>query len=626
MRFVVEALLAVAVAMGAPAQNAYAQSAEPQLSVEQSARRVEVGEPFTVRLKVSVERNVSTPSDPQLRGLPREIRSASPTIGTETSMQIVNGQVSATVGISVTWQLVADKPGHYRIPSPSVVWNGSRLQGSALTVDVTPATGRPRSQPQSGGSLLPGGLMGAFPFGIGRRRNLPDLLDEMEGSEAMDAGELGMDRAPDAQVFLRAIADKQAAVVGEQVTVSFYCYRRVEIRPVADRKPTLTEFVRVPLVQEPNTSEIRAMVGGKRYLVSLVDRVALFPLHSGDLHTGPLTWVFDGGRERVSNDLVVHVTEPPLARRPPGYTLGDVGHFGLTAMVQPRRTEQGGSISVTLKVAGRGNPPPALKVPARTGIEWLDPEKRESVEPRGNVVQGWRSFGYVVRIHESGSVPLGKVELPFWDPVGNKYAIASVALGSVEVTPTTATASAPEAKTGAFATLPKPRLALGAYTRPALPLLDGMRFWWLLALPPFAVGLYAAGARGALALRSRREAKKTSTATRLAAALADAAKAEASGDAQGLAAAIERALYHAVEGSTGLRARGVLLDELGIALTDRGLDAKLVAAVVEALRSCESVRFDPTATASSLAELASTGRTLVRDLVRIEPTSKAKSA
>jgi hypothetical protein len=613
-------LLALAVLAGAP-DPALAQRAEPQVSVEVSSRRVEVGEPFTVRLQVNVERNEPTPSDPQLRGVPRELHVSTPSIGTQTSVQIINGQVTAKVGVSVTWELTGDKPGHYMIPSPSVAWSGGRLQGRSITIDVVPSTGRPR-QPQGGGSLLPGGPMTGWPFG--GRRSLPSLLDALEDSESMDAAELAMDRAPDAQVFLRAVADKQAAVVGEQVTISFYCYRRVEVRPVADRKPALADFLRIPLVQDPNTAETRAMAGGKRYLVSLVDRVALFPLRAGELHTGALTWVFDGGRERASNDVVVRVAEPPLAGRPPGYSLGDVGRFALTASVQPRRTEQGGALSVTLKIAGTGNPPQALEVPARTGVEWLDPEKRESIEPRGSVVQGYRSFGYVVRIGDSGTVDLGKVELPFWDPTAKRYQVASVALGTVEVTPVappagaSGTPAAADAKTDAFASLPPARRTLGAFAPARRPLLDGPRFWWLLALPPMAVALYTAGARGLGSLRERRAAGATSAATLTEKALDDAAKAEAAGDAKALAAAVERALHHAIEGATGLRARGVLRDELGRELDGRGVPSDLAARLADALGACESVRFDPTATAASLGELAQTTRALTRDLARLD--------
>lgn len=625
MKRLARALLAAcAIALVAPCRDARAQGSSPSLQVEVSSRRVEAGEPFTVRMKVDVERGGPSPTDPQLRGLPREIKAGTPSIGTETSVQIINGQMTAKASVSVTWELVADKPGRYTIPSPSVAIGGSRLQGKAFTIDVVPSSGRPRGGQSGGGSLLPGGPMGGFPFGFGRRRSLPDVLDGMEDSEAMDASELAMDRAPDQQVFLRAVADKTTAVVGEQVTVSFYCYRRVEIRPVADRKPALADFLRVPLVQEPNTSETRAVAGGKRYLVSLVDRVALFPLRSGELHTGALTWVFDGGRERASNDVVLRVTEPPAAGRPPGYTIGDVGRFSIQASVQPRRIEQGGSLSVTLKVAGQGNPPQALKVPARTGVEWLDPEKREQIEPQGTTVQGWRSFGYVVRVGESGTVDLGKVELPTWDPSTNRYHVASVALGTVEVTPTTPSASAPaaraaeaEAKADPFASLPKARASLSAYAPPSGPKLEGARLWAMLALPPLGVGLWMAGAAGASALAARRSTKKSAPTTKASEALADAERAEKAGDAKALAAAVERAVHHAIEGATGLKSRGVLLDALAKELASRGVEDELAARATDALRACETVRFDPAATAASLAELAAAARTVTRDLGRV---------
>ena len=70
-------------------------------------------------------------------------------------------------------------------------------------------------------------------------------------------------------------------------------------------------------------------------------------------------------------------------------------------------------------------------MPERTGVEWLEPEKKESIEPQAGLVGGWRTFGYVVRVKESGSIDLGEVTLPFWDPSAKTYQVARAVLGTV---------------------------------------------------------------------------------------------------------------------------------------------------------------------------------------------------
>jgi hypothetical protein len=326
---------------------------------------------------------------------------------------------------------------------------------------------------------------------------------------------------------------------------------------------------------------------------------------------------------RESNDVSITVTEPPTSGRPPGYAIGDVGQFTLSATVQPRSIDQGGSLSVSLKLTGTGNIPDSIRVPARTGIEWLEPEKKDSIDSVGTSVSGWRTFGYVVRVNESGTVKLGKVELPYWDPVAKRYQVASVDLGSVDVRPTmqsaapqsNATPSDTASKTGnPFAALPSPHRDLGAYRPTARLVLDGAPFWWMLAAPPLLFVMTTVGSRALRTSRTRREIKKTSASTLAQTALADLRTAETRGDGKAVASAAERALHLGIEAATGLKSRGVLIADLGRELEGRGLEATFAARIGAALSACEALRFDPGASAASMTELGDETRAISREL------------
>src|SRR6185295_18275056 len=100
----------------------------------------------------------------------------------------------------------------------------------------------------------------------------------------------------------------------------------------------------------------------------MLDQMAIFPLKAGDLHTGQVRFTFGGPTlraviERSSQDHVIHVTEPPRAGRPVGYTLGDVGNFSLSASVDPRKVDQGGEVAVRIDLSGTGNLPAQLRMP-----------------------------------------------------------------------------------------------------------------------------------------------------------------------------------------------------------------------------------------------------------------------
>lgn len=614
------ALAAVALVSLLLAGGARAQQAEPHVTVRASAETVEVGEPFTVELKAMVERGAATPSDPQLRA-PREFTVSGPSESTQTIINGFGARASVKVGIGATWQLVAQRPGHYVIPAPSIQWGSKRLSPrTPVIVDVTPATGRPRRQPTNP-FLMPGGPGFNFPW---------PFHDDVEDDEAHDpraVPALAMPSAPDPAVFVRAIADKKSAVIGEQVTLSFYIYLRYETQIAAWHEAPLSDFVRQPLLKNPGTEQpVAAIVGGKRWTAKLFDKVAIFPVKAGDLHTGSLRITFGGSRggrygDRATEDLVIHVTEPPRAGRPPGYSVGDVGQFGLSASVQPRRVDLGGSVAVMLKVTGAGNLPDKLHLPERTGIEWLDPEKKEAIEPQNGLITGWRTFGYVVRIKESGRVDLGVVDLPYWDPVARKYVVAKAPLGTVEVIPGSPVidpvtkqavgAVPPEAKP--FAGLPDARATLGAYTPPRGRLFDGGALWLLIGAPPVFVGALSAGAGALRRARERRASSKGSPAALAQKALRDAAEAEKLGDTKAIAAALERAVHLAVEGAVELKSRGVLLADLPAELERRGLTGATAEAISGALTDLETIRFDPKAAARDISARV---RALVSELGR----------
>jgi hypothetical protein len=605
-----------------------AQGARPDVSASASAREVEVGEPFTVELKALSDQG-ETASEPQLRA-PAGFSVTGPRISTQTLAQFGGGKSTVKSGLGATWTLIASAPGTFVIPGPSVLWNGQRIKASPLSIEVVPSTG---SKPPASPFLLPGGPSPSWPFG-GTPAPGKSIGDQLDDSDVPDERELSLDAAPDDKLFLRIALDKKAVVVGEQVTASFYVYYRADFEMNERHEAPLADFVRVQLVKNPGTDPpLYTTAGGHRYAVRLLDKVALFPVRAGEIHTGTMTARFTGRKLgarvlRESNDVKLDVSEPPKDKRPPGYVQGDVGRFALAAVVQPKRIDQGQAVSVTVKVSGTGNLPQRLRVPERTGIEWLDPEVRQSIETPGGVVGGTRTFGYVVRVKESGSVDLGKIELPFWDPSAKKYETAVAELGTIEVAPVVA--SAPGAPSSSadpsgvpatpardpFASLGGPRRALGAWTAPEKPLFEGRVLWLLVATPPLLVALFTAGGRVARAARRRREQGTHSAGALAARALREAQNAKARGEPKELAGAVERAVHAAVEAATGLKSRAVLLADLPAELQSLGISRELGERARDCLVACEALRFDPGATEADLDQLYARGRAVAEELER----------
>src|SRR3954469_7186854 len=348
---------------------ASAQAGVPHMSTTVEAERVEVGQPFTVQLEVTADASGPEPSDARLP-LPAGMTASGPSISSQTQISFVNGRMSRSSGISARWQVVASQPGTFNLGPPRVAWNGRRVAANAVRVTVVPAGAAPRPQRRGGGSGNPFDPFGMFP-------NFPNLFDTPQqrdpSPQLNEDPEIAMAAAPDPNLFLRAIVDPPAAVIGEQVTLNVYVYVREgwDLRETEAHEPALSDFYRRELMAPDAPGETRlTAVNGTVFHVQPIFRVALFPLKAGDLDIGAYRATFSTRRapslKRESQPLHVRVTEPPAKGRPVGYQIGDVGSYTMAASVEPRTVEAGGTVSVVATITGVGNVPNALRVPLQT--------------------------------------------------------------------------------------------------------------------------------------------------------------------------------------------------------------------------------------------------------------------
>jgi hypothetical protein len=432
---------------------------------------------------------------------------------------------------------------------------------------------------------------------------------------------------------VRLIPSATQAVVGEQVTLSYYLYYRPGSvsRMTEQREPSLSDFFRRRIGKDPGTvEELWTLVGGQRYQVRLLERVALFPLRAGRLHTGKLSVKLLRRRRelaRQSNDVVLNVREPPVQGRPAGYRPGDVGRYRLKASVEPRTAPAGDVVVVTVRLRGVGNLPQQLMVPQRPELEWLEPEKKEHIEEqRGGRLGGWRSFGYVVRLRNEGIQDLGEVKLPYYDPRARRYRVAKAALGKVQVTPAVSTnllrpagsadAAASDGPPDPFKTVAPLRTEFVPFEPTRDRGLPPRLFLTALAAPPVTMAFFSGLWVLAGALRRRRAALSKAPETLAKSALGQAAR---DTDATDAARSVERAVHLAIESATGLKSRAVLLDELEERLCAMGIESELAADTLEILRTCERSRFEPGEPQSGDHAVVKAARPVVRSLLQALP-------
>jgi BatD DUF11 like domain len=585
---------------------AVAQTA-PQIQL-QADDAVALGD--VVQVQLSATSGESMPSEPQLAATPGFIVRGQNSAPSQTHISI-NGTHIDRFTLNVSWALAPQRTGTFRIGPASVSVGGARYASPPVTVTVLAAGQAPprRRRPPT----MPPGFQN--PFGLSPFNVWNGLVPGLDGIDepptaprgiAVDP-KLSLDSARGSVLFLHAALDKTAAVVGEQVTLSVYQYADISAQAEVDapHDPSAPDFVKHDMLradEEPPRVGF-ASAGGRTWEVRLVRRWALFPLRSGTLTVGPMLVNVvrpptAEGPQRVTETLPLRVAEPPVARRPPGYAIGDVGRYSLSGRVAPREIDRGDAVAVHVELSGIGNVPSAITTPAREGVEWLTPEVHEEVGPteRG-AFGGKRSFDFVVRINRGGDVDLGEVSLPFWDPDQRRYDVARAVLGSVHVKGSAAApiASANDAVT-LLAGLPPARDVLEG-SPPVRAHADDSPAYWVGAILawPLAFGVAVAGRAVGRTAHGAWQRRRVSPEAGLREKLAAANVACQRGDARTADAAIARAIEAATLAHAGVNVRGAVGGELVARLEHAGVARGAATDVADLLRECESARFAPEA-------------------------------
>ena len=337
------------------------------------------------------------------------------------------------------------------------------------------------------------------------------------------------------------------------------------------------------------------------------------------------------GELRTSNAPIVHVTEPPLAGRPPGYAIGDVGAFSITAGVQPRKVDVGGSVAVTVRVdrhRPRARQPCAS--PSAAASSGSTPRRRSASRCRAA-----RSWARARSATSCGSrtparIDLGAVELPYWDPVQEEVPGREGALGrgrgrarrrlgrrgrrQAHRRAARRRCRLPRKELGAFqadARTARARgvallgLVVGAAARPRAPRRGRARAARARAAPARGRRVAAHGGR-ARARAGERGRRPRATSRRPSSARSTRRSRRRS----------------------AVKSRGLLLGELGPALERAGASADDASRVAALLAACDGVRFVPGDAAADAGERCCARRrtTLVPALLRDAARSKRGGA
>jgi len=353
-----------------------------------------------------------------------------------SSVQIINGSVSSSVTYSYVLQ--PREAGKFTLGAATIERGGKQYSSQPIEITVVKGAAKQKQSAASGQSA----------------------------DSNVQVGD---------NLFLRATVDRSRVYLGEQVTVTFKVYTRVRITNYTIEKlPAMTGFWGEELAVPQQVSLTTEVVNGKQYQSGLLKKVALFPTQSGTLEINPLEIVCQvqmQNRKR-SNDFfdqffndpffnnvatsnvnikspAVKITVLPLPKNDiPASFKGAVGKFNLNASVSSTTVKTNEPLSLKATIGGSGNIKilEAPNIEISNDFEKYDPKVNETIDRNSSVVNGSKTFEWLLVPRYPGQKRIPPLEFSYFDPSKGKY--VALKSGAINLTVEKGSAEAPQIVSG----------------------------------------------------------------------------------------------------------------------------------------------------------------------------------
>jgi len=603
------AALTTALATGARAEA-------PRFLGEVDRNQVTVGEPFIYQVTVSVGNDqVSDYRPPDFKGL--RVLSAPRAPNQSTQMQFGGAGMYVEVNYSWRYEVAATQKGNVAIGPAHIKVNGHDLRSSVVTVAVGAAGGPAPTPPPMAGAAAPAPRAGAT---AGAGSAAPPA------ASAVPAG---------GGSFIRLVADKQKAYVGEAISATWFLYmNQAHNKYDVQKEPTMegfwTEDVTLPN-RRGGMILNEEVVQGRPYQVGAAMKKALFPLHAGRLSITPMEAQlsrvdFFGTAVRsqrvTSSPVEIEVVPLPKDGQPAGFDPANVGMFTVASKVDRPQVATGEAVTLTVEIAGHGNVRKVAlpAVPDLDGWKRYDPRVSVTIDPSTGA-DGTKVAEILLLPSRPGRFTIPALTLDTFDPATGRYNHG--ATSPIELTVTGAALAgagdgpgpgAPTAGAGA-GTGSAVDNVIASEIRPIHARADlrrdlGATFWRTRAFlgvvvgPPLLFGLVVFGLR----VRDRRAQDTGAIRRRRSREKVRAHFAAAEGHRRNRQVAafyieIERVLRETLSHRLGVAAAGLTMDDVRARAAELGLTPADGDKLVAALEECDRARFAPGSVPSDDAAL-----------------------
>ena len=335
-----------------------------------------------------------------------------PSRSTQSSTQIINGNVTSTSTITFTYILMAGKEGTYKIPGATIVADGNNYTSNSVEIKVLP----PDQSSSNAGS----------------------------GSSARSSrNQANSGKITDKELFMTATASKTNVYEQEAILLTYKVYTQVNLTNLRGDIPDLKGF-HTQEVELPNQKTFTLEhYNGRNYNTTIWRQLVLFPQQTGKIEIPSVTFegtvsqmvasadpfdaFFNGGnyvninKNIVTPKLTIDVKELPAGK--PANFSGGVGEFTLSSSISTQELKTNDAVTIKLVISGTGNMKlintPEVGFPQ--DFEIYDPKVDNKFNLTRNGLSGNKVIEYLAIPRHAGTYTIPPIEFSYFDLKSQSY-------------------------------------------------------------------------------------------------------------------------------------------------------------------------------------------------------------
>lgn len=353
------------------------------MTVDVDSRRINEGDSVTLTVRSENSKNA-----PQVV-LPNFIDFtvvSGPNQSSSSNYSILNGKLESSSTYILEWVLIPRKFGRLKIPSLSIKLDGQVSKTNPIFISVSK-----RSQNSN----------------------------------------------KDAQYFVEASIDNTSPYRGEQVTLTYTLFTRVDVTGFDEKMPRFKGFW-VEELYSPSKLQLRQVQkNGRQYHSATIKKNALFPTKSGKIIIEPLIATI-GVRDRKKNSFSVFgspskqytistqsitLDVKPLPDTNDGQTSAVVGLWNIKSTIDRLSVLQDEALKIKVHLTGNGNLKSVDILPYEfpEGFEVFEPKVTIKSSKSQIKIGGEKIIEYVVIPRIAGKIIIPPFEIKYFDNVNKKW-------------------------------------------------------------------------------------------------------------------------------------------------------------------------------------------------------------